>query len=101
MIEYYTFKHRGDSLEYLDEVYLTLVPSITVAMFYGPQKLGTPVRLAALRGKYAVVLLAVVKPDQQTVVGNLLQHAFIEDALPHIGCVLILVEVHHIPLTEV
>ena len=35
MIEYYTFKHRGDSLDYLDEVYLTLVPSITVAMFYG------------------------------------------------------------------
>ena len=35
MIEYYTFKHRGDSLEYLDEVYLSLVPSITVAMFYG------------------------------------------------------------------
>ena len=35
MIEYYTFKHRGDSLEYLDEVYLTLIPNMTVAMFYG------------------------------------------------------------------
>ena len=35
MIEYYTFKHRGDSLEYLDEVYLTLIPNMTVAIFYG------------------------------------------------------------------
>ena len=35
MIEYYAFKHRGDALEYLDEVYLTLVPNMTVAMFYG------------------------------------------------------------------
>ena len=35
MIEYYTFKHRGDSLEFLDEVYLTLIPHMTVAIFYG------------------------------------------------------------------
>lgn len=35
MIEYYTFKHRGDALEYLDEVYLTLIPNMTVAIFYG------------------------------------------------------------------
>ena len=35
MIEYYTFKHRGDSLDFLDEVYLTLIPSMTVAIFYG------------------------------------------------------------------
>ena len=35
MIEYYTFKHRGDSLEFLDEVYLTLIPNMTVAIFYG------------------------------------------------------------------
>jgi len=35
LIEYYTFKHRGDALEYLDEVYLTLIPNMTVAIFYG------------------------------------------------------------------
>ena len=35
MIEYYTFKHRGYSLEYRDEVFLRLVPSITVALFDG------------------------------------------------------------------
>jgi len=35
VIEYYTFKHKGNASEYLDEVYLTLVPNMTVAMFYG------------------------------------------------------------------
>ena len=35
MIEYYTFKHRGYSLEYRDEIFLRLVPSITVAIFNG------------------------------------------------------------------
>lgn len=35
MIEYHTFKHSGDSDSYKDEVYLTVVPSVTVAMFYG------------------------------------------------------------------
>ena len=35
MIEYHTFKHRGESDSYKDEVYLTVVPSVTVAMFYG------------------------------------------------------------------
>ncbi len=35
MIEYYTFKHRGDASEFMDEVYLTLIPSMTVAIFYG------------------------------------------------------------------
>ena len=35
MIEYYTFKHRGESESYKDEVYLTVVPSVTVAVFYG------------------------------------------------------------------
>lgn len=35
MIEYFTFKHRGESESYLDEVYLTVVPSVTVAVFYG------------------------------------------------------------------
>ena len=35
MIEYYTFKHRGDALDYQDEVFLRLVPSLTVAIFFG------------------------------------------------------------------
>jgi len=35
VIEYYTFKHKGNAEEYLDEVYLTLIPDITVALFYG------------------------------------------------------------------
>ena len=35
MIEYYTFKHRGDALDYTDEVFLRLVPNLTVALFYG------------------------------------------------------------------
>ena len=35
MIEYFTFKHSGDSDSYNDEVYLTLLPYVTVAVFYG------------------------------------------------------------------
>ena len=35
MIEYFTFKHSGESDSYRDEVYLTVVPSVTVAMYYG------------------------------------------------------------------
>lgn len=35
MIEYFTFKHSGESDTYKDEVYLTVVPSTTVAVFYG------------------------------------------------------------------
>lgn len=35
MIEYHTFKHSGDSESYLDEVYITVVPSVTVVVFYG------------------------------------------------------------------
>ncbi len=35
MIEYFTFKHSGESESYKDEVYLTVVPSVTVAVFYG------------------------------------------------------------------
>lgn len=41
MIEYYTFKHRGDALEYKDEVFLRLVPNLTVALFDG-NKLDSP-----------------------------------------------------------
>ena len=35
MIEYYTFKHRGDALDFTDEVFLRLVPNLTVALFFG------------------------------------------------------------------
>ena len=35
MIEYFTFKHSGESDSYRDEVYLTVVPSVTVAVYYG------------------------------------------------------------------
>ena len=35
MIEYHTFKHRGESESYNDEVFLTVVPSVTVAVFFG------------------------------------------------------------------
>ena len=38
MIEYFTFKHNGESESYKDEVYLTVVPSVTVAVFYGSNK---------------------------------------------------------------
>ena len=41
MIEYYTFKHRGASDEYKDEVFLRLVPNLTVAIFNG-NKLDSP-----------------------------------------------------------
>ena len=41
MIEYYTFKHRGDDSEYKDEVFLRLVPNLTVAIFDG-NKLDSP-----------------------------------------------------------
>lgn len=39
MIEYYTFKHPGGEESYEDEVYLTIVPHVTIAIFYG-SKLG-------------------------------------------------------------
>jgi len=39
MIEYYTFKHPGGEESYEDEVYLTIVPQVTIAIFYG-SKLG-------------------------------------------------------------
>ena len=35
MIEYFTFKHSGEMDSYKDEIYLTVVPSVTVAIFYG------------------------------------------------------------------
>lgn len=41
MIEYYTFKHRGNAYEYKDEVFLRLVPNLTVAIFNG-NKLDSP-----------------------------------------------------------
>ena len=41
MIEYYTFKHRGDDEEYRDEVFLRLVPNLTVAIFNG-SKIDSP-----------------------------------------------------------
>ncbi len=41
MIEYFTFKHNGESETYKDEVYLTVVPSVTVAVFYGSSKKST------------------------------------------------------------
>ena len=41
MIEYYTFKHRGADEEYKDEVFLRLVPNLTVAIFNG-SKLDSP-----------------------------------------------------------
>ena len=41
MIEYYTFKHRGAADEYKDEVFLRLVPNLTVAIFNG-NKLDSP-----------------------------------------------------------
>ena len=47
MIEYYTFKHRGDDEEYRDEVFLRLVPNLTVAIFNG-SKLDSPKSQALL-----------------------------------------------------
>jgi len=41
LIEYYTFKHRGAADEYKDEVFLRLVPNLTVAIFNG-SKLDSP-----------------------------------------------------------
>ena len=41
MIEYSTFKHRGNAYEYKDEVFLRLVPNLTVAIFNG-NKLDSP-----------------------------------------------------------
>jgi len=41
LIEYYTFKHRGADEEYKDEVFLRLVPTLTVAIFNG-SKLDSP-----------------------------------------------------------
>ena len=41
MIEYFTFKHRGGADEYKDEVFLRLVPNLTVAIFNG-NKLDSP-----------------------------------------------------------
>ena len=41
MIEYFTFKHRGGAYEYNDEVFLRLVPNLTVAIFNG-NKLDSP-----------------------------------------------------------
>ena len=41
MIEYYTFKHRGADDEYKDEIFLRLVPNLTVAIFNG-SKLDSP-----------------------------------------------------------
>jgi hypothetical protein len=41
LIEYYTFKHRGADEEYKDEVFLRLVPNLTVAIFNG-SKLDSP-----------------------------------------------------------
>jgi len=41
LIEYYTFKHRGAADEYKDEIFLRLVPNLTVAIFNG-NKLDSP-----------------------------------------------------------
>jgi len=41
LIEYYTFKHRGAEDEYKDEIFLRLVPNLTVAIFNG-SKLDSP-----------------------------------------------------------
>ena len=35
MIEYYTFKHRGDAEEYKDEIFFRNSLPITIALFYG------------------------------------------------------------------
>ena len=35
MIEYYTFKHNGGAENYNDEVFLSVFPHITLAIFYG------------------------------------------------------------------
>ncbi len=42
MIEYYTFKHRGDEMEYKDEVFLRLTPTLTVAIFDGSRLESAP-----------------------------------------------------------
>lgn len=47
MIEYYTFKHRGAADEYKDEVFLRLVPNLTVAIFNG-SKLDSPMSQSLL-----------------------------------------------------
>jgi len=41
LIEYYTFKHKGAADEYKDEIFLRLVPNLTVAIFNG-NKLDSP-----------------------------------------------------------
>lgn len=48
MIEYFTFKHRGDALDYQDEVFLKLVPNLTVAIFYGSDMANAPKSQALL-----------------------------------------------------
>jgi hypothetical protein len=48
LIEYYTFKHRGDALDYQDEVFLRLVPSLTVAIFFGSNLATAPKSQALL-----------------------------------------------------
>lgn len=48
MIEYYTFKHRGDALDYTDEIFLRLVPDLTVAIFYGSKISSAPKSQALL-----------------------------------------------------
>ena len=60
MIEYFTFKHSGESDTYQDEVYLTVVPSVTVAVFYGSSiRSQTNVTPKMFSG-----LLAEVSPDE-------------------------------------
>ena len=48
MIEYYTFKHRGDALDYTDEIFLRLIPDLTVAIFYGSKIAQAPKSQALL-----------------------------------------------------
>lgn len=35
MIEYYTFKHNGDSETYDDEILMTIIPAMTMVLYYG------------------------------------------------------------------
>ena len=63
MIEYFTFKHRGESDSYKDEVYLTVVPSVTVAVFYG-SAMGNDQKISP---EMFSILLAEVGKDQDFV----------------------------------
>ena len=77
MIEYYTFKHRGDDIEYSDEIFFRSSFPITIAIFYG-SKLETAPRSQALL--FSEILSSEEGSKSIPDIENVLEDSLDEDA---------------------